>query len=81
MTHRIGIVLFATHTLCSLRAQTRGSTNGVYHLQFDYGCAPEAEYCLAQRNRSLSEISSISYIIQYNTSVLYVRGQEVNKAE
>lgn len=45
-------------------------------MQFDYGCLPEAEFCLAQRNRSLSDIRKSSYVLQFNNTVIFNKGVE-----
>lgn len=50
----------------------------MYHVEFDYGCAPEAEFCLAARNRSLSDIKATKYVLQYNTTELYSKGVQVD---
>jgi hypothetical protein len=52
------------------------STQGVYHLQFDYGCSPVDEYCLANTNRSLADVVGVSFVLQYNQTTVYLKGQQ-----
>jgi ABC-type multidrug transport system ATPase subunit len=42
------------------------STQGLFHLEFDYGCTAANQLCFADRNRSLADIRGVGYSLQIN---------------
>jgi len=66
-------------------SQNKNSTQGLFHVIIDYGCnfnsAPSAIETCSAAVHNQSEILSIKYAIQYNTSGFAVRGVVVNIAK
>jgi hypothetical protein len=60
-------------------ADNLNSTQGLFHLEFDYGCLASDQPCFADRNRSLADIRGVGYTLQLNfTSSLHASGRPFN---